>query len=91
MELFDRISRSLTGLTHRNDSNDYEDEEQDNRYISDGLRLQVLEKYDYRCAKCGSTTNLELDHKIPISRGGATSLRNLQVLCRRCNRRKGHR
>jgi len=61
----------------------------DTRYISDQDRQYILKKYGYRCARCGSPSNLELDHIIPLSRGGATSVRNLQVLCRSCNRKKG--
>lgn len=44
-----------------------------------------------RCATCGATEQLELDHRIPLSRGGDNHWRNLQWLCRRCNRRKGAR
>ncbi|WP_324198746.1 HNH endonuclease [Nocardia amamiensis] len=34
---------------------------------------------------------LEFDHIIPLSRGGATSVANLQILCRRRNLEKGAR
>jgi 5-methylcytosine-specific restriction endonuclease McrA len=34
---------------------------------------------------------LEQFHVIPWSRGGATSVGNLQLLCRRCNLAKGAR
>ena len=33
----------------------------------------------------------ELDHKIPVSRGGADTLENLVFACRRCNQRKSMR
>jgi 5-methylcytosine-specific restriction endonuclease McrA len=33
----------------------------------------------------------ELDHIIPLSRGGDSSEENLQLLCRHCNRSKGNR
>lgn len=38
-----------------------------------------------KCAKCGSQENLEFDHIIPFSKGGATTYRNVQLLCKKCN------
>jgi 5-methylcytosine-specific restriction endonuclease McrA len=42
-----------------------------------------------RCRQCGSTAQLHFDHVIPISRGGANTLANIQLLCGACNRAKG--
>ena len=44
-----------------------------------------------RCMYCGSTENLQLDHIIPFSKGGATSLENLQLLCQKCNLEKSNK
>lgn len=41
-----------------------------------------------RCCMCGSKKELEFDHIIPISKGGATTFRNLQLLCKTCNIKK---
>ena len=41
------------------------------------------------CAYCGSPDSISLDHKIPLSRGGAHSTGNLQFLCMPCNSHKG--
>lgn len=41
------------------------------------------------CANCGVTSNLALDHVIPIAKGGLSRIDNLQLLCATCNRIKG--
>lgn len=41
------------------------------------------------CARCGRCGNLTLDHVVPLSKGGAHRLSNLQLLCRECNTAKG--
>ena len=41
------------------------------------------------CRYCQSTELVHLDHIHPYSKGGPTSVENLQVLCARCNLGKG--
>lgn len=40
------------------------------------------------CFICKAKEDIELDHVVPVSRGGRHSVGNLQPLCRKCNRRK---
>lgn len=56
------------------------------RYIPKKVREEVLAVG--RCAECGGREHLEVDHIIPVSRGGTSGRDNLQALCRKCNRIK---
>ena len=44
-----------------------------------------------KCVYCGSTENPQLDHIIPFSKGGATTVENLQLLCQKCNLQKSNK
>lgn len=61
------------------------------------LRQTIKERDRFTCNKCGnsiykeSNLLLEIDHIVPISKGGKTVESNLQVLCWRCNRKKGNK
>jgi 5-methylcytosine-specific restriction endonuclease McrA len=46
---------------------------------------ELLRIYNYKCAKCGSTSDLTRDHKIPLSKGGTDNIDNITPLCRSCN------
>lgn len=48
----------------------------------------VLDKYGHKCLGCYSAGELEIDHVLPMSRGGRNSGDNLQPLCPSCNARK---
>ena len=66
----------------------------DREAISAKLRYVVFARDQFTCVSCGRSANrdsvrLEVDHKIPVSRGGTSELSNLQTLCIDCNRGKG--
>lgn len=63
----------------------------DSRSIPQDVKAQVWQRDGGACVECGDGHYLEFDHIIPLSRGGATSATNLQILCRACNRAKGAR
>jgi len=57
--------------------------------IPPDIRSEVWRRDEGRCVNCGSNENLEFDHVIPVSMGGAHTVRNLQLLCVSCNAAKG--
>ena len=57
--------------------------------VTNKLRFYIYNRDGNRCVHCGSRENLEVDHIIPISKGGKTVVNNLQTLCHRCNVEKG--
>ena len=58
------------------------------------LRQAVFERDNYTCQYCGRSydeADLEIEHIIPISKGGNNDIRNIATACRACNRAKGTR
>lgn len=54
------------------------------------LHLKAL--YNHSCPCCGRAQpeiRLEVDHIIPLSKGGSNHISNIQPLCPNCNRAKG--
>ena len=63
----------------------------DSAYIPEHVRSEVYARDGGSCVICGARDYLEFDHIIARSKGGATSVENLQLLCRRCNSEKSDR
>lgn len=57
--------------------------------MTDSLRYDILKRDGFRCVLCGRTSNdgvkLQVDHIIPVSKGGKTEIANLRTLCNECN------
>ena len=57
--------------------------------ITQAMASEVRRRDNGQCRQCGSKQNLQFDHIYPVSKGGATTVDNLQLLCRSCNLSKG--
>ena len=56
------------------------------------IRELIYSEYGKRCKYCKDilkVNNMVCDHNIPLSHGGASVKNNLQMICARCNTRKG--
>ena len=62
------------------------------RTIPHALRFQVLRRDSFSCVYCGRRApdvKLHVDHLVPWSKGGASSIENLRTACEACNLGKG--
>ena len=68
------------------------------QHIPDHVFFAVLKRDKWKCVYCREDLhydddweddNVEIDHKIPVSRGGSNEPDNLQATCGYCNARKG--
>ena len=61
--------------------------------VTNSVRYQVMKRDHFKCVLCGRRAEdgviLEIDHIIPVSKGGTSDLSNLRTLCKECNRGKG--
>lgn len=67
------------------------------RLMTKKMRESVKERDHFTCCQCGNSITkepnllLEIDHIIPVSKGGYTTEENLQTLCWKCNRSKSNK
>ncbi len=50
--------------------------------------IALCRKYGNKCLACGSS-EITVDHVVPLSKGGTNCIDNLQPLCSSCNSSKG--
>lgn len=51
--------------------------------------VAALEHFEYQCAYCGETSNLTVEHIVPISKRGTSYIYNIIPACAGCNGSKG--
>jgi hypothetical protein len=61
------------------------------RHIPQDVKTAVWQRDQGKCVQCGAASYLEFDHIIPFGKGGASTVNNVQLLCRKCNLAKGGR
>jgi hypothetical protein len=65
--------------------------------MTSSLREKIKTRDNFTCQICSNSIYkeknllLEIDHILPISRGGLSIDENLQTLCWKCNRSKGNK
>ena len=88
MDVEDKERRKFERLKNKFSEAETIDKEKGRSGIPEKVRIAVWRRDDGKCAKCGSRENLEYDHIIPVSKGGNNTVRNIELLCEKCNREK---
>tara|TARA_E500000318_G_scaffold110682_1_gene126852 strand:- start:885 stop:1322 length:438 start_codon:yes stop_codon:yes gene_type:complete len=58
----------------------------------DEIKKMFIDVYGKECKYCDKKLNIRTiacDHIIPLTKGGESTVKNLQLICRTCNTRKG--
>lgn len=59
------------------------------RLVTRGLRKKIMIRDNFTCQLCGKympdEVGLQIDHIIPVAKGGKSVASNLRVLCSKCN------
>ena len=85
-KLVDESNMSKKNFLYKED-----DGRKTSRSISLRMRFLVLKRDNFKCCSCGASpakdpsVELHIDHIKPWSKGGETTIENLQTLCSKCN------
>ncbi len=83
--------KQLAAIDYERPLREYNSKEQ-RKLMTKELRTSVMVRDNYTCQICGKympdEVGLQIDHIIPVSKGGKTVMSNLQVTCSKCN---GHK
>ena len=88
----ERVAAILEGIVRRHNyilSESFSNAK--SRHIPGDVRRAVWHRDGGACVMCKASDYLEYDHIIPFSKGGANTVGNVQLLCRKCNGEKSNR
>jgi len=88
MDLEDDERKKFERLKHKFTVAEQEEKQGKRLAVPEEVRIAVWRRDNGVCVKCGSRENLEYDHIIPLSKGGSNTVRNIELLCEKCNREK---
>lgn len=88
--LYVALSRAKQKIIFVNKKEQF-DETSNRKLFSEFEKQSIASAHDYKCNICNTDLverEFDIDHKIPISKGGKNSVENLQSLCRACHKSK---
>jgi len=87
-ETLKQMRKQMRKITKEIEKEEEIERKKRSRHIPQDVKNNVWRRDEGKCTECGSNEDLEFDHIIPHSKGGANSYRNIQLLCEKCNRKK---
>ena len=87
-----REGHSCPVFWHYSQSTETIEPRRSGRCIPHEVMFKVARRDDYKCQLCFKPVRddeIEFDHVIPVAKGGPTTVANIRLLCRDCNRTKG--
>ena len=82
-------------VIEENQSDDSPKGKRSSREVNLRLRFRVMQRDSFKCCLCGTSPAIDpsvilhVDNILPYSKGGETTMDNLQTLCSKCNLGKG--
>lgn len=93
-DYFVKRDKTLQAIGYECTLNEYHSKKQ-RKLLTNELRQEIIFRDNFTCQICGKYmpdgVGLQIDHKVPVSKGGKTVRSNLQVLCSKCNGRKSNK
>lgn len=84
-----RVFKFRLELTEESETSLPLQQKEPSRVIPSPVKRRVWERDGGKCVLCGESDELHFDHDVPFSRGGASNVDNVRLLCARHNLSKG--
>jgi hypothetical protein len=81
---FEKLARKFTSDAAREAAQPIE-------RIPEDVKIAVWRRDEGRCVDCEKRERLEYHHIIPRDKGGSSTVRNVELLCETCNRKRSNR
>ena len=88
--LYVALSRAKEKIIFVNKKEQF-DETSNRKLFSEFEKQSIASAHDYKCNNCKTDLverEFDIDHKIPLNKGGKNSVENLQPLCKKCHKYK---
>ena len=86
----DRVINNFTAIQESNNNSKTTYQPKIKRNVSESMKKMVASEQQWKCLICQKILDYtyEIDHVVPLFKGGTNEISNLQALCRSCHGKK---